>query len=252
MDYFRSAPNPGAEEIYRLALEIDPDNVGALALLATIHIRVALARAPADESALAEADGILRRAVQLDPTNVFVLLNTCIMYRLAGRIADAIATCRRALDIDPRYAGALRELGHDLLESGDAAQAIMFYRAAVEAGPYQPLVANAFKGQGVASLALGRREDAIASFQKSLQFDAAHEDDEQLWFAAALEMDGKRVEAARMLDNFMSRHPGLRVDDNYLRLLCAPAYADRRKEVLAALAVAAQSNQGQDLTPKTQ
>jgi len=36
----------------------------------------------------------------------------------------------------------------------------------------------------------------------------------------------------------MALHPQLQVEAVYLRLLCAPAYADRRKEVLATLASA--------------
>ncbi len=93
---------------------------------------------------------------------------------------------------------------------------------------------------GVAFLALGHFKHAIDNFRKSTELDVPHEDDEQLWLAAMLDMDGRRAEAARMLANFMTRHPGLNVDESYLRLLCAPVYAERRTEVLAALANASQ------------
>ena len=39
-----------------------------------------------------------------------------------------------------------------------------------------------------------------------------NEDDEQLWLAATLEMDGRHAEAVKTLAAFMTRHPGLRVD----------------------------------------
>jgi tetratricopeptide (TPR) repeat protein len=107
-----------------------------------------------------------------------------------------------------------------------------------------PLAYDAFKGLGVASVALGRRADAIVAFRKAIDLDAGNEDDEQLWLAATLEMDGRDAEAAKTLAAFMTRHPGLHVDDAYLRLLSAPAYADCRKEVLKALASAAQVTQG--------
>lgn len=152
--------------------------------------------------------------------------------------------CQRTLDIDPHYAGALRELGHDFLEAGDAPHAIVSYRAAINSGPYLPLVHNAFKGMGVAFLALGNFKEAIENLRKSAMLDASQEDDERLWLAAMLDIDGSREEAATMLADFTARHPGLNVGDGYLRLLCAPIYAARRTEVLAALADASQFVEG--------
>ncbi len=111
-------------------------------------------------------------------------------------------------------------------------------------GPYLPLVHNAFKGMGVAFLALGNFKEAIENLRKSAMLDASQEDDERLWLAAMLDIDGSREEAATMLADFTARHPGLNVGDGYLRLLCAPIYAARRTEVLAALADASQFVEG--------
>jgi DNA-binding SARP family transcriptional activator/Tfp pilus assembly protein PilF/TolB-like protein len=243
-DYFRSIQDEGAQNLYRLALSFDPDDAGALTHLASSYIRLALATSPIDAAPLAQADANLSRAFLLDPRNAFVLFNACLLRRLQGRLSEAFALCRRSLNVDPRFPGALRELGHDLLEAGDGQQATSNYRAAIEAGPYLPLVYNAFKGLGVASVALGRRADAIVDFRKAIDLDAGNEDDEQLWLAATLEMDGRHTEAAQTLSAFMIRHPDLRVDGGYLRLLSAPAYADRREEVLKALASAVQVKQG--------
>ena len=243
-DYFRSTQNAGAQDLYRLALTFDPDDAGALTHLATSYIRLALTPSPIGAAALAQADASLGRALQIDPRNAFALFNACLLRRLQGRLSEAIALCRRSLDVDPRFPGALRELGHDLLEAGDAEQAIASYRAALKAGPYLPLAHNAFKGLGVASVALGRRADAIVAFRKAIDLDVGNEDDEQLWLAATLEMDGRHLEATKTLAGFLARHPGLRIDGRYLRLLSAPVYAGRREEVLKALADAAQARQG--------
>jgi tetratricopeptide (TPR) repeat protein len=130
------------------------------------------------------------------------------------------------------------ELGHDLLESGDAAQAITSYQASIDAAPYIPYVYSSLKGLGVASLALGRRDDAMAYFRRSAGLDTWNADNALLWLAAVLEMERRHAEAAKLLQEFISRHPGLPIDDGYLELLRAPAYADCRREVLAALAAA--------------
>ena len=122
------------------------------------------------------------------------------------------------------------------MRTGDAPQAIASYKASIDSAPYQPYAYNAFKGLGVASLAVGRREDAIAYLRKSIELDLSGADDARLWLAAVLEMNDRHEEAAKALTEFMDRHPGLEVNDDYLQLLHAPAYADCRTQVLTALA----------------
>ena len=117
-----------------------------------------------DPAALAEGEAILGRAMQIDPTNAYTLFNYCLLRREQGRLPEAIEVCKRTLDVDPHYPGALRELGHDLLQSGDAAQAIGYYRASIDAAPLLRYVHISYKGMGVAELALGHRDDAIDVF----------------------------------------------------------------------------------------
>jgi tetratricopeptide (TPR) repeat protein len=209
--------------------------------LANSDIRAAVSTSPTDHAALANVDAVLQHAMQLDPTNVFALFNACLLRRVQRRVRESIELCKRALDIDPRHPGALRELGHDLLLSGDAEQAITSYRASIDAAPYLPYAYNAFKGLGVASLALGHREDAIMYLRKATELDIHGAENEQLWLAAVLEMGGRHAEALKLVEQFIGRHPGQQIDNGYLELLHAPAYADRREEVLAALASAGYS-----------
>jgi hypothetical protein len=175
-------------------------------------------------------------------------------------------------------------------------------------GAADPIIVTLLAGLAVevvvpwAVIALGRGADAVGAFRKASDLDVGNEDDEQLWLAATLEMDGRHAEAMKTLAAFMTRHPGLRVDGGYLRLLrnrpgtiesagdcgrpviasaakqspafraqarhagdcfaalamtgralsdavipgrtlSAPSYADRREEVLKALASAVQAKQ---------
>jgi tetratricopeptide (TPR) repeat protein len=174
--------------------------------------------------------------MQLDATNVFALFNSCLLRNAQGRIHEAMELCQRALDIDPHHSGALREIGHDLLRSGEAENAIKFYQASIASEPDDRWAYNALKGLGVASLALGHRDDAIAYLRKSMQLDAWNTDSEGVWLAAVLEMGDGHAEATTLLNGFMERHPGFRLNRHYLALLSAPVYADRRDQVLAALA----------------
>ncbi len=91
---------------------------------------------------------------------------------------------------------------------------------------------------GVAELALGRRDDAIAYLRKSAQLDTMSVDNEQVWLAAVLEMNDRHDEAAKVLAEFIASHPGLHIDGEHLQLLRAPVYNDCREQVLKALASA--------------
>jgi DNA-binding SARP family transcriptional activator/tetratricopeptide (TPR) repeat protein len=238
IDYYSPGANPSTQQIYRLAWQFDKNDAVVLTHLANSDIRAGLSHVPEDRAPLEEADATLRQAIELDPTNVYALFNVCILRRAQERIPEAMEWCKRTLDIDPHNPGALRELGHDLLRSGDAVQAIASYRASIDASPYLPFRSNAFKGLGVASLALGRHDDAIAYLQKAVELDVSSVDDELLWLAAVLEIDARHDEAVKRLGQFMDRHSGLKFDERHLWLLHAPAYADCRQEVLAALASA--------------
>jgi DNA-binding SARP family transcriptional activator/TolB-like protein/Tfp pilus assembly protein PilF len=238
IDYSASGMDIGAVEIYRLAAQLDQDNADILAHLANDYIRANLPPGPVDNAALEEADNILAHALRVDPTNVFALFNRCVLRTAQDRIAESVELCKRILDIDPRYPGGLRQLGVDYLMLGDAPQAIVSFQASIDASPHLRYLFHALKGLGVAALAQGRRDDAIGYFRRSMDADVERLDDEELWLAAVLEMNGDHAQAVRRLTEYMDRHPGLRIDADYLRLLRAPAFADCRQQVLAALASA--------------
>jgi DNA-binding SARP family transcriptional activator/Tfp pilus assembly protein PilF len=234
MDYFIAGADQQARQIYVVALRYDGNNADAMAHLAYTYVRhfITSVQDPAD---LTEAEAILGRAIQVDPTNAYTLLNYCLLRRQQGRLSDAIEVCKRTLDIDPHYPGALRELGHDLLESGDAAQAIVYYRASIDAAPLLRYVHISYKGMGVAEFALGHRDDAIVDLRKAAQLDTMSVDNERVWLAAVLEMAGRHDEATKVLAEFIASHPGFRIDGDYLQLLRAPVYNDCREQVLEAL-----------------
>ena len=234
MDYFTDGANHPSRQIYRVALRYDGNNADALTHLANTYLKTVMTPVP-DSAELTEAEVNLGRAIQIDPTNAYTLFNYCVLRREQGRLPESIEACRRTLDVDPHYPGALRELGRALLESGDAAQAIGYYRASIEAAPLLRYVHISYKGMGVAALALGHRDDAVTYLRKSSELDTMSVDNERVWLAAALEMDGRHDEATKILAEFIASRPGLRIDGEYLQLLRAPVYNNCRGQVLEAL-----------------
>jgi Flp pilus assembly protein TadD len=82
-----------AEARLKKALELDPDNLRALVLLARMY---------EDDRAWPAALPLLERAAQLDPQNHGVAVDLGTAYRGVGRLDDAEAQWRRALQIDPK------------------------------------------------------------------------------------------------------------------------------------------------------
>ena len=59
-------------------------------------------------------------------------------YHFQGRIAEAIAECRRAIDLDPEFGNPYNDIGAYLIELGRFDEAIPWLERAVEAERYEP------------------------------------------------------------------------------------------------------------------
>ena len=187
---------PRRERLIRRALEVDPDHAVALAELAT-QFRVlrrydeALEllerrrrRRPDDFGVLAdmgrclsglrrydEAEQMLRRALEgLD--------NAPTRYELgrvldrAGRLSEAVAEYRLALDRNPNHVGALNNLGAALAGQGRTDEAIRSFERLIAVDPEN---ADARANLGLAFAAAGAPTRAAASFREALQLDPDHE-----------------------------------------------------------------------------
>jgi predicted O-linked N-acetylglucosamine transferase (SPINDLY family) len=79
---------------------------------------------------LSEAEAPLRRALELAPEDVASMANLAALLQLANRFAEAEPLHRRALALEPGNAGALRNLGTLLKERGDWEEAKACFTAA--------------------------------------------------------------------------------------------------------------------------
>jgi len=82
-----------------------------------------------------------------------------------GRIADAIATLRHALDVNGPDADIDARLGTYLAETGSVAEAIPLLERAVRADPQNT---DALNGLGIAYARAGREADALKTFDRIL------------------------------------------------------------------------------------
>jgi TolB-like protein/DNA-binding winged helix-turn-helix (wHTH) protein/Tfp pilus assembly protein PilF len=123
-----------AEREYRRAIELNPS-------YATARIRYAmyLYAMSRFEEAVVEA----KRAQQLDPVSPFVNTWAGAAYMQAGLLAEGMASCRKALELDPTYWDASLILARTSVAQRNYAQAIAELRKATALGQQQPLILGA-------------------------------------------------------------------------------------------------------------
>ncbi|MBI3222554.1 MAG: tetratricopeptide repeat protein, partial [Nitrosomonadales bacterium] len=88
-----------------------------------------------------------------------------------GRLDEAAASYRRALQLNPGFAAAHNNLGATLKDMGRFEEAAASYRRAVE---LQPDSADAHNNLGTALKELNRLDEAVASYRRALQLNPGY------------------------------------------------------------------------------
>ena len=107
----------------------------------------------------------LRRRIQKDPASI-AFAQLAEEYRRAGRLADAIETCRLGLAYHPGYLSAHVTLGRALLETGDlqaAEEALALVHVAA------PENLTAIKGLAEIHHRRGDRQAALALYTRAIE-----------------------------------------------------------------------------------
>src|SRR4029434_10976755 len=92
-----------------------------------------------------------------------------LLLQKAGRPVDAVAALQRAMTLDPKNPGAALALGKIESGNGNPAQAVIWYRAAVELIPdSDPRKVEAMLQLGGASLAAGELNQAAEAWEKTV------------------------------------------------------------------------------------
>ena len=86
---------------------------------------------------LAEAVELYRRSIELQPTaEAHTFLGWT--YSFMGKYDEAIAECRRAIEVDPEFGNPYNDIGAYLIELGRHDEAIPWLRRAMKAARYDP------------------------------------------------------------------------------------------------------------------
>jgi tetratricopeptide (TPR) repeat protein len=105
----------------------------------------------------------LRRRIQQDPASpAFAPLAEEL--RRAGRLQEAVKTCRSGLAIHPDYASARATLGRALLDLGDLDAALTELTRVLATAPEH---LAALKGLGEIHSRRGQRDEALAAYRRA-------------------------------------------------------------------------------------
>lgn len=115
-----------AEELYRKAIELDPDDAFAYNNLGNSLKNL---------KRYDEAEEFYRKAIEINPNNALVYYNLGITLDELRRYGEAEIVLRKAIELDPNYAIAYNNLGITLRNLKHYDEAEELYRKAIELDP---------------------------------------------------------------------------------------------------------------------
>lgn len=130
--------------------------------------QVSLATALFNDGRIDEAIAHYRQALEITPDDAEVHNNLGAALLRAAEIPEAIAQCERALQLNPDYADAHNNLGNGLLVAGRAKEAIAHFERALQLNPED---AGAQNNLGSALLGTGKIQEALVHGERAVQLN---------------------------------------------------------------------------------
>jgi adenylate cyclase len=186
------------------ALEIDPNNVTALAWLSVKFYLPALTSQSADRQAdIKRADELVSRALAIDPNSSAAHFAKASVLLAQGQFEEARAEAERTIELDPSAVGARTALCVVDLYTGQPEAVIACIDKAISLSPRDPSRNGLFLVKGEAYLMLGRDDEAVELLRRSVtadpKFALAY-----LYLSGGLAMSGHKVEAHDALTRYLS------------------------------------------------
>ena len=121
------------------------------------------------EGELEQAVALYKNSLELHPTaEAHTFLGWT--YHFQGRIEDAIAECKRAIEVDPDFGNPYNDIGAYLIDLRRYDEAISWLERAIEAPRYEPRHYPHFN-LGRAYFSKGMINQARACFQEALRIE---------------------------------------------------------------------------------
>lgn len=159
--------------LYQQAVERDPSSIMALTGLASALIDTTDNKAedPSAPVKYRRADDLIRQAELSRHDDVEVMCARVYLLGKQGRYTELVPIAQRAIELYPNRTSFSLWLATALMRTGMAAEAIPLLEREMRLDPHSAWIYSRYELMGYALAFLGRYEDAVSWFQKSL---AAH------------------------------------------------------------------------------
>ena len=215
------------------AIELDPCEPLAVALLACCHAQLALNFGTSSPpAARAEAERLARRAGSLDNSDALVTTARAMAMSMSGQCQEGHSLVTRALAMDPTSTWAWERSGFINLYRGEQPDRIIaYYRRALQLrGPDWPHVIS-FMGMASAHRAAGRLPEAELWARKALAENPDMASTHRWEARYAFDL-GERARMAQAVERMRRQHPEASVS---LLAACDPCADPRWLDALEAV-----------------
>src|SRR5215471_11542684 len=201
-----------AIDLFRQALELDPDYVNAMAgiALARTYQVINLYHLEERDALLDEAERMVTRGMALSPNHFAILKARGLLLRARGRFSEALVAAEALIARNPVEPTAYKEIGLNKLYLGETQEAVEWFRRADAIAPRDPDRWTWLQGLGRALMQLGHDSEAVTVLSQAMDSNPGYLRG-KAWVAAAEALSGD-LEGARLhLAEYMILEPGMTV-----------------------------------------
>jgi adenylate cyclase len=201
-----------AIDLFRRALELDPDCVDAMLgiALARVYQVINLYRLDGREALLNEAEQMMNRAMALSPDHFVVLKARGLLLRARGRFAEAIVATEALIARNPAEPTAYKEIGLNKLYLGATRESVEWFRRADGIAPRDPERWTWLQGLGRALMQLGHDAEAVDALTQAMDNNPSYLRGKAM-LAAAEALTGNSEAAKLYLAEYTSLEPEMTV-----------------------------------------
>ncbi|UCC57013.1 MAG: tetratricopeptide repeat protein, partial [Gammaproteobacteria bacterium] len=197
--------NRKARELYRKAIDLDPDFAMAYAMLAWTHAFEAMnGWSEERDASLSHAHALATHAISLDEALPVAYFVTGLVYRERGEYVKALVEAEKAIALDPNYANAHVLLATLLYYAGRPQEGLYKIKKAMKLNPYYPYNYPFHLGQ--AYFILGKYPEAIEALEQGLGSNPSSER-MRVWLAAAYAQSGREDDARWEAEQVLTLNP---------------------------------------------
>jgi len=158
--HFRAGRIGQAEQLCKQYLQLNPDNVTAMRLLAAIGLKIGV---------YDDAENLLERCLELAPDFRLARLNYAQVLSKREKLEQSLVQVDLLLDVEPDKFTLLVLKGSTLVKMGDFERALPLYEYLLEHFPGRPMISLVY---GHALKTVGEQEQAIKAYRETIRLRA--------------------------------------------------------------------------------